>query len=212
MHTHEHDHLDLEEAPSGEVDSGRDRLWRLQVLAGAIIGAAAFVGWPAWHVLTVYRPLRRIQAADATLGLAWSLLLAAWLLTATPQPIPVGPHRVGQWVLRVIAGLTAVVATLTWWAGRGSIAAIALDWATFPLTLLALGLGFAYIGRLHRLFGQRRLANLSDLAGLVLPLLWAGSQLVAGYPGPWVWGPGIVGLGLDTLCLLALIPGAFRRG
>jgi len=79
------------------------------------------------------------------------------------------------------------------WALHDHLAArLTLRALAFPLALLALGFGFAWLGRLHRLLGNRRLANLADLIGLTAPLLWTGSQLVGGYPGLELLAPAAV--------------------
>ncbi|MFK7926864.1 MAG: hypothetical protein AB8H79_01655 [Myxococcota bacterium] len=210
MHTHEHDHLDLESEPTGPVDPRLHRLWRGQVAVGATVAAVALLAFPVWHATTVRRALRNIQGGDATLGLAIAIGVAAWCITATPQPKPAGPHRVGQWVVRALAALTMALSATAWWFGRGHIVTVVLDLLTYPVVLVLLGIGFAYVGRAHRLFGQRRMAQIADILGLATPLLWAGSQLLAGYPTVMLWGPGLAVLVLASACLTSLAFGALK--
>ena len=169
-HDHGHHHDDLVEAPV--ADPARRRRFRVLIAIGAWIAFLGWVGWPAWHVLTAYRPLRRFEGAPATFGFALTLALAAWLLTVTPEPRPSSPHRVGQWVLRVLVTACAGLGTASWLVGWDGVGAAAIDYAAFPIVLPTVLLGFAYVGRLHRLLGSFRFANLADLAGLALPLLW----------------------------------------
>jgi len=195
-HDHAHDHgaPELEEAADTPIDPGRRRRWRLAVALGAWLAVLGWIAWPTWHLLEAWRPLRRFEGAPATFGLALTLAVAGWLVTTTPEPRPAGPHRVGQWFVRALLILGAVLGGASFAIGWDGPGAALVDWLAFPVVLLTTPLGFAYVGRLHRLAGRSRLANLADLAGLVLPLLWIASQTLGGYPGPMVWGPALLGM------------------
>lgn len=207
---HDHDPAELDVPHGVPVDPGRARLWRVQVVLGSLVGLVAWIGAPTAHVLLVERPLRHIEGSPWTFALAGGALVAVWLLTATPEPRPARPHTVGAWFLRILAGLATFLTGAGWALGHGSLFAGLISWLSWPLAMLLLTLSFAYVGRLHRLFGQRRLASLADLAGVVLPLLWIASQLVSGYPGPPLWGPALVAMGVGTLSLSGLVTGSLR--
>lgn len=193
------------------LDPRRVRAWRVQVVLGSLVLLSGWVAWPWLHVTQVYRPLRHVQGSPYTLGLAATVLAAAWLLTAPPEPRPARPHRIGAWALRITAALATVLAGLTWLAGDQLLVIAIVAWLTAPVVLVLFVLGFGYLGRLHRLVGQPRLANLADLAGLALPVLWIGSQLVSGYPGPYTWGPGVVAMALAAVVFATVVPGAVRH-
>lgn len=174
------------------------------VACGAWIALAAWIAWPAWHLWDAWRPLRRMEGAPAVAGLAVTLALAGWLLTHTPEPPPAAAHRAGQIAVRVVLTLAAVLGLTSFgigWAGPG---AVLVDIISFPVVLTALVLGFAYVGRLHRMAGQLRMANLSDLVGVVLPLLWAASQMLSGYPGPPLWGTAALAMSIGAASLASL--------
>ena len=189
---------------------GRVRAWRVQVGLGAVLLLAGWATWPALHVTQVYRPLRHVQGSPYTLGLAVTVLVAAWLLTAQPEPRPARAHRIGGWALRITAALAAGLTGLTWLAHDQIVVIAIVAWLAWPVLIILFVLGFGYLGRLHRLVGQSRMANLADLMGLELPVLWVGSQLVAGYPGPYTWGPGVAGMAVAGVVMLALLPGVLR--
>lgn len=189
-HDHDHPHVvpaELQDEAE-PADPARRRRWRLTVAAGAALALLAWFAFPTWHLLTVERGLRRISGSPALLALGLTMALATWLITASPEPRPASPHRAGQIALRVLAGLAGALAAASFAVGRG---AILIDMLAFPVVLALQLLGFAYLGRLARLASQRRLANLADLAGLVIPLLWIASQTLSGEPGPLLWGPGL---------------------
>ena len=171
---------------------GRVRAWRVQVGLGAVLLLAGWATWPALHVTQVYRRV------------------AAWLLTAQPEPRPARAHRIGGWALRITAALAAGLTGLTWLAHDQIVVIAIVAWLAWPVLIILFVLGFGYLGRLHRLVGQSRMANLADLMGLALPVLWVGSQLVAGYPGPYTWGPGVAGMAVAGVVMLALLPGVLR--
>jgi hypothetical protein len=140
---------------------------------------------------TTPAPLRHIEGSPAAVVLCAGVAAGAAAL-ATPRIADgASPHRVGQGVLVGLAGIGLATAIAAWALHDVLAARLALRWLAFPLALVTLGLGFAYVGRVHRLSGRRRLANLADLAGLTTALLWAGSQFLGGYPGPELWVPGL---------------------
>jgi len=181
------------------------------VIAGAAVLLLGWVGAPIGHFLWTRRALRRIEGSPWTLVLAATVLVGVLLLTTPPNPAPATPHRVGAWALRALAALATLLAALAWALVRTGWLVAVLGWLSLPLVVLLMGMTFAYVGRLHRLVGQRRMAHLADLAGVVLPLLWVGSQLVAGYPGPALQIPGLAAMGLGAVAVAALVPGYLRR-
>lgn len=198
-HGHDHPHEGLEPEP-GPVDPARWTRWRISVVLGALIGLASWIGWPLAQVLTQARPLRRISASPSLLGFTLSIGLATWLLTVTPEPRPASAHRAGQVALRVGASLGAGLGLASFLLGRGSLF---VELVAFPLTLAMLLIGFAYLGRLTRLAGGARLANLADLAGIVLPLFWIAGQTLE--PGLPVQAAGGLGLGLGGAVWIGVI-------
>lgn len=139
-----------------------------------------------------------------SLGFLASALVLAWPRSTDGA----APHRVGQGALIAVAALAAILSVATSLSSEATALRAALRWLSFPIALLSLGLGFAWIGRLHRLLGYRRLANLADLAGMVLPLLWAGGQLIGGYPGLELQIPGGLAMlvGATAIAGVALPP------
>ncbi|TVQ90589.1 MAG: hypothetical protein EA397_12215 [Deltaproteobacteria bacterium] len=136
------------------------------------------------------RPLTHVEGSIAVLWLSCAFLAAAIVL-AWPRPTDgAREHRVGQGVLIALAALSVLVTSGTAYAEPTGLLRRALRWLAFPVSIASLGFGFAWIGRVHRLSNRRRFAHLADLAGFVLPTLWAASQLIGGYPGPALQIPG----------------------
>lgn len=174
-------------------------------------GGIALVSWaaaPVAHFLTIERPLRHIEGSPATLALAVGTAIAgvllAWPHRREAEP-SAGPHRVGQGVLLALLGLCVLLAALTTALPDHRTASFLLRWFSFPTAIFTLALGFAFVGRLHRLRARQRMANLADLAAFTLPLLWAASQLVGGYPGPPLWGPAALAMLVGAVALAGLL-------
>ena len=210
-HEHcDHDHgvsygpaLD-EDAAREQADPGKMARWRLLILLGAVALMVGWVLWPTLHVLNVERPLRYISGSVWTFGFAVHVGVATWLLTARPPWVAYPAHRVGMWVLRVLAVLGVALAALGTWIGDNPLAIGVIGWLEYPVVITWLGMGFAYLGRLLRLELDGRFANLADLAGVGLVLLWIGSQLVSGYPGLALIIPSVVAMALAELVLAVL--------
>lgn len=174
-------------------------------------GAFALVSWvaaPVAHLLTVARPLRHIEGSPATLTLAVGAAIAgvllAWPDRREAEP-SAGPHRVGQGVLIALLTLCVLLAALTTALPEQRAVAFILRWLSFPAAIVTTALGFAFVGRLHRLRARRRLANLADLAAFTVPMLWAAGQLVGGYPGPPLWGPAALAMLVGAVALAGLL-------
>jgi hypothetical protein len=168
------------------------------------VALAGWLGAPAVHVATVERPLGHIEGSLGALLLAGGALGGSLLLA---WPIPsdgAGPHRVGQGALIALAATATATAALAWALPGFLPLQLALRWASFPLALALIGLGFAFVGRVHRRLGHRKLANLADLVGLTAPLLWCGAQLFPGYPGPALWAPGLAAMALGAAAIATL--------
>jgi hypothetical protein len=125
-------------------------------------------------------PLTSIFGAVGALGAG----LGMWLI-ASPRPVePYLPHAWGAWLLRAVS-LTATGTTLARFVAfqTDSFALRTLvDSLWLPATVLALFLGFAYVGRLLRHVDDGRHAQLADAVAVGGPLLLVATEIAPSGP------------------------------
>ena len=212
MASHDHDH-DHDHGPDTTVDEAAARaaadpmavrIWRIVIASGALLLAVGWVLWPTLHSLQVERPFRYIAGSPFTFGFAAHMCMSTWLLTLRPPFVAYGGHGAGTSFLRALALIGVTLAGLETWMSDHPVAIGLIGWLEYPVVVVWLGLGFAYVGRLLRLEGDGRFANLADLTGVSLVLLWIASQLVSGYPSWAVLGPGAAAMAVGLLVLAVL--------
>jgi hypothetical protein len=159
--------------------------------------------------MNVYRPLRHVLGSPWLVGLCAAALVAL-ALTARPPTPTAPPHRVGFGFLLALLTVDTVLASFAAWFLDREVWMVAVAWVSLPLSALSLGMGFAWVGRLHRLLGSRRFAQVSDLAGVAIPMVWVGSQWTVGYPTAVLGVPGGLALALGALVLGTLPVSAVR--
>lgn len=137
--------------------------------------------------------LARFMSLTALSGVA----ITAWGLAGpTILSSPHRPHRVGAWVLRGFWGILILSIPFThpWWTS------IRMGCLLFGAPML-----FGFIGRLHRLSGETRMAQLSDLTAVFGFCTLLASLLIPSMPQvPFVLA--LAGLALCASLVLWTLP------